>query len=212
MVTLYPKVIYGGIIVFYQNQRRNIMVFLGLIILLIAIGFSYGYITHLAAIRPPHPSPNPDKEDLTQEPIDSNQFVQEASKTETDSVLVLERFYIRCQHTVIDEMIIDTSNVGKTGQDLNNVYPTWTLMEFTPERVMFTMDIDGYCPRHYIIMEKDDYLVIYGSEAETGNIYPFEETNIKFEGLSQDMKEQVRYGLVVDSKEDLEHLIENWES
>ena len=196
---------------FYQNQRRNIMVFLGLIILLIAIGFSYGYITRLVDIPSPQTSPDPDSEDLTQEP-DNNQLVQEVSKTETDSVLSLERFYIKCQHSVIDEMIIDTSNVGKTGEDLNNAFPTWTLVEFTPERVMFNVDIDGYCPRHYIIMEEDGYLVIYHSEAETGNIYPFEETNIKFEGLSQDMKEQVRYGLVVDSKEDLEHLIENWES
>jgi hypothetical protein len=211
--TLYPKVKFGGIIVFYRKYKRTIIVFSGLIFLLFIIGFSYGYITQMWGKRPPNEpvSPTPEVEQMNAEE-DTRETVREVSTTNTDSVLVLERFYIHCQHTIADEMAINTSNIGKTGEELRLAYPSWELLEFSPEKVVFTVNIDGFCPNHYIIKEKDGYLVVYRSIKETGELYPVEDTSIPYDRLDAEAQEQVDAGLVVDTQEDVEHLMENWES
>lgn len=202
-------------LLFYQKHKRTIILFSGLILLLFIIGFSYGYITRVFEKRPPEETANPAEEAQNQVQNETGQTVEtlrEVSKTGTNSVLVFERFYIHCQHTIVDEMPMNTRYVGKTGEDLSLSFPAWELVEFTPERVVFTTNIEGYCPNHYIIKEEGGYLVVYKPIKETGELYPVEDTNIPYDWLDAELQEQVDVGLVVDTLEDVEYLMENWES
>lgn len=201
--------------VFYRKYKRTIILFSGLILLLFIIGFTYGYITRLSDKRPPDETAGPAEKAQGPEQNDAEETVdmmRETSKTDTDSVLVFERFYIQCQHTIVDEMAMNASNVGKTGEDLSLSFPAWELVEFSPEKAVFTADIDGYCPNHYIIKEEGGYLVVYRPIKETGELYPVEDTNIPYDWLDAELQQQVAVGLVVDTLEDVEYLMENWES
>ena len=200
---------------FYYKYRRTIILFSGLILLLILIGFSYGYLTRMSDKRPPDDSGdtaeeavNPDQEDAEE----TGDMAREVSKTGPGSLLVLRRYYTRCQHTITEEMAMDTRDIGKTGEELSLAFPAWRLVRFTPERVVFAVEVDGYCPDHYIIREEGGYLVVYRPEKETGELTPVEETNIPYDWLTPEMQKQVDAGLVVDTLEDVERLMENWES
>ncbi len=198
---------------FYHRNRKKILIFSSIMILLFLAGFSYGYFTHIADKQLPDDSANSLESDQGLEELDeSMEAALEVSKTEGNWILTLERTYTICKHTITDEMPMGTRYVGKTSEELSLAYPLWQLVEFTPEKVMFTVDIDGYCPEHYVIKEEDGYLVVYRPEKETGALYPVEKTGISYDRLTPDMQDKVDIGLAVDTIEDVEYLMEDWES
>ena len=160
--------------VFAHKHKRTLLIFSGLLLVLLILGSSYYYRTGLSDKRPPDSSSGTAGEsgDSSAEGGGTGEMVREVSKTEPGSVLVCRRFYIRCRHTVTEETAMAARYVGKTGEDLRLAYPAWDLVAFTPERAVFTVNIDGYCPNHYIIREEGGYLIIYRPEKESGDIFP----------------------------------------
>ncbi len=197
----------------FLNKQRGIYILLGMMILLMTIGFTYGYLTRTPReMRPPTQGEATKQTETTPLLVTGENNPAVVRVIEPEASLTLERFYTRCQHSLQDEMVIDTRHVGLAKEELKFSYPSWEMVEFSPDQVMLTVDIDGYCPNHFILLEEEGYLVVYRSEKETGALYPVEVTHIRMEWLSQDMQEKVHVGLVVDTLEELEHLIENWES
>jgi len=194
--------------VFTHKSKRTVFLFSGLIVLLVLIAFSFGYLTRTSGKRP--------REDSLTENTDTEKGTgdeaREVSKTGPDSVLVFKRYYTRCKHTVKEEKDMDNGDIGKTGKQMKRAFPEWELAKFTPEKVTFRKNIDGYCPNHYVIKAKEGYLVIYRPKKDTGKLEAVEESNIPYQWLSPEMKEQVDKGLAVDSREEVERLMENLES
>ncbi|WZL78382.1 hypothetical protein QBE55_12840 [Eubacteriales bacterium mix99] len=195
---------------FTYKSKRTVFLFSGLIVLLMLIAFSFGYLARMSGKQPQEGSLTENAD--TEKGKETGDEVREVSKTGPDSVLVFKRSYTRCRHTLEEETEMDSGNVGKTGKQLKRAFPEWQLAKFTPEEVTFRKSIDGYCPNHYVIKAKEGYLVIYRPEKDTGKLEAVEESNISYRWLSPEMKEQVDKGLAVDSREAVERLMENLES
>lgn len=198
---------------FYHKYWKRIFVLTSIIIFLFLAGFSYGHFIRVTDKQMSDDSANSLESDQGLEEMDeSMETALKVSKTEGNWILTLERFYTGCQHIITEEVSMGARYVGKTNEDLSLAYPLWQLVDFTPKKVLFTVDIEGYCPDHFIIKEKDGCLVIYRSEKETGTLYPVEKTDISYDRLIPEIQGKIDIGLVVDTLEEVESLMEDWES
>ena len=192
----------------HNKSKRTVFLFSGLIVLLVLIALSFGYLARTSGKRPREGSLAGNAD--TGKGKETGDEARQVSKTGPDSVLIFNRYYTRCRHTVKEET--DHGNAGKTGQQLKRAFPEWQLAKFTPEEVTFRKSIDCYCPKYYVMKAKEDYLVIYRPKKDTGKLEAVEESNIPYSTLSPEMKKQVDKGLAVDSREEVERLLENLES
>lgn len=204
----------------FRKLGRAFLLVFGLTLLLAVIVFSYGYLKRVPEIYGlVHPADRsePIPEDIQQgisqqKADDAHALAAEASRTGDDSTMVLERLYTTCNHVLIEEHPMESRYTGKTEQELAAAFPGWNLKHFSTDRVVFGIRIEGFCPDHYIIKEEGGFLVIFRPDKDTGLPLVLEATNIPFDRLSLEMQEEIIGGIVVDSIEEVEQLLENWES
>jgi hypothetical protein len=204
--------------VFFHKFKKAIILVPSLAILLAVTVFSYGYIKRIPEIYGffhRHDS----KGELTELKYDNHEELNHAQphaletiKIATDSTMVLERFYTTCGHFLTEEHPMETRYIGKTEQELAAIFPDWRLQRFTPDKVVFSIEIDSYCPDHYIVKQENGLVVIFRPDKDTGLLLVLEATNIPYERLSPDVQLKLVEGIVVDSIEGVEQLIENWGS
>lgn len=204
----------------FHKLRRGFLLVLGLALLLAVVGLSYGYLKRVPEIYGLiHPIDQgkemPDEIQHVNQQNKSNlthALAVEVSKIDTDSTMVLERLYTTCNHVLIEEHPMESRYTGKTEQEMAAAFPEWQLKHFTSNRVVFLIKIESFCPDHYIIKEEDGFLVIFRPDKDTGLPLVLEATNIPFDRLNSEMQEMTTGGIVVDSIEEVEQLLENWES
>jgi hypothetical protein len=203
--------------VFFRRYRKWLIWVPGMILLLAIAVFSYGYIKKIPQIYgiiypntllgeetdDPYTGSNTDKTD---------KLVVETNKTLLEATMKLERYYIKCGHTLDEEHPLESRYIGKTEDELGALFPKWQIKRFTPEQVVLRMELDAYCPDHYLIKEEDGYLVIFRSDKDTGIPLIVEAMEISLEQLSQETIEEMKEGIVVDSIEGVEQVLENWGS
>ncbi|HHU48989.1 MAG: hypothetical protein ACOYEH_05185 [Caldicoprobacterales bacterium] len=204
---------------FFQKLIKVLIVVCSLAFLLVAGVFSYGYLKRVPEIYGIFHPVDP-KGELTDElqhtnrkkPNDNYPLAVETSKTGADSMMVLERFYNSCGHVLIEEHPMESRYTGKTQEELAAIFPEWKVKRFSAEKVVFLIEIDSYCPDHYIIKQEEGLLVIFRPDKDTGLLLVAEATNIPYDQLSPEMQERLAEGIVVDSIEGVEQLIEDWGS
>ena len=202
---------------FFQRLRRWMLWVPGMIILLAVVVFSYGYIKKIPEIYgilyPNASAREADESKDNKEVIGkSNPLILVAAKTVTGGTLKLERFYSDCGHTFVEEHPMEGRYIGKTEVEFSALFPLWQLKAFTSDQAKLWMEIKGYCPDHYLIREEDGYLLILRSDKDTGIPLIVESIEISLDSMSNDLIEQIREGIVLDSIEEVELLLENLES
>lgn len=190
------------------DKRRCMIVLLCILILLMSIGFGYGYMTRHAE--------DPQKKgielgDSGQVPISQVNPVP-VNRTEADGILILERRYLGCGTVLQEEMALKTQFVGLAREELLFSFPGWEIIGFTPERVHLAVEMEGYCPQHYMVMEQDGYVAIFQGEKETGSLVLLQVTRIPMTRLDSALRAQIEEGLQVDSLLEVEQILENLDS
>lgn len=181
--------------------KRRIVYIAGFTLLLISLSVVYILLSRNPAEAEQNPKDYQEK--------DSN-ITYLTYKTGPRSVLLFERYYLKCGDLLTEETQMAYTHAGKTREDMLLAYPTWKLTEFSKDSVVFRKEIDGYCPMHYIIKNNNGYLAVYRSFKETGDLYIENELNIRFDWLNSEIQDEIRKGIVVDTAEEVEKLIENW--
>ena len=91
------------------------------------------------------------------------------------------------------------------------LHPEWRITEFSSSRVLLTGD-RRLLPDHYLIKEKDGYVAVFQSIENGEGVLMLCQTRMNVAFLETDTRNQVREGIIVDSLEDVENLIESWDS
>ncbi|HZJ83146.1 MAG TPA: hypothetical protein VFD57_04975 [Clostridia bacterium] len=134
------------------------------------------------------------------------------SLTDEDTLLVFQKNYILCNHQRTEERKAENVEIGLRRQDFAMNFPEWNIYEFSQNKVILTKEIDDYCPGHFILRDEGGKLVIYMPSEQGEQYKSIENTGILTEMLPHDVQEDVRRGLIMDSLEEVEHFMENWES
>lgn len=204
----------------FSNKRRKpkgVLIFILVGILLLASGYIYGYLFTKKSVinngRPEQSDNIPSQNTLF--PSYNEMEGDGVYETDTDQTITKDtrlkflHIYKRCGHEVVEESTAEGSLVGLNAHELEQYYGDWDVIYFSVEEVLLMQHFQGYCPKHYIIMDNNGYVGIYKNKLGKEQPELFRETSIPINILPEDFKRQIRGGLVVDDEYHLDLLLED---
>lgn len=215
----------------FENRNRQRKKNIGLVIvaLIFFIAFSFGYYLNYGG------NDNIDKKmtysddtsdyripDSIRNPsaagdIITNVDAQEVQSTNagTDSFItsstkvIFKTYFTLCGHMLDKDPINMEDLINLSEGELKLKYPDWRVNEFSRQQVILSREISTYCPRHYIIGVKDEYIAIYVYDSE-GKKVLYEETEISISTLTAEDQKNLEYGIVADSEDELQQKLEGF--
>ncbi|MGI6113699.1 MAG: hypothetical protein ACOYEJ_06210 [Mahellales bacterium] len=207
---------------FSKNRRksRGILIFILVGILLLGSGYIYGYyFTNRSVLKDgqlPESNEIPSEKQLnTDYPSDNEMEGDGVYETDLDQRITRDtkikflHAYRKCGHDVVEESIVEEGLIGMNSQELEEYFDNWDVIYFSQQEVLLMQYFDGYCPKHYIIMNNNGYIGIYKNELGGEQPGLFKETSIPITVLPEDFKRQIQDGLVVDDEYHLDLLLED---
>lgn len=153
-------------------------------------------------------------DDCTDEYEEIQEEMLEAStnqeKISPNCFITFKTNYKKCGHETNKYEKIDDNLVNKTKEELQKVYSEWKIEEFSDSNIILSKDEEGYCGEHYLVQDKEGNVTIY-KILEDGTKQKIEETQIYTEYLSEADKVQIKEGIKVNGKQNLNQLIEDFE-
>lgn len=153
-------------------------------------------------------------DDCTDEYEEIQEEMSQAStnqeKISPNCFITFKTNYKKCGHETNQYEKIKDDLVNKTKEELQNVYSGWKIEDFSESNILLSKDEDGYCDEHYLVQDKEGKVTIY-KILEDGKKQIFQETEISTEYLSDFDKIQIKEGIRVNGKQNLNQLIEDFE-
>lgn len=185
-------------------------IFIGLLIAVFIIAFLAGILSN-----------NNEKQDIgtanildePQNEITRNEILQTsatAEKTTPNTVLVLEKYYTVCDHTISNIVAIPEDMINLSKEEIVKNYPDWEVETFSKDEIVLYKEIDDFCDEHYILKEENGQINIYKIDSE-GKETLKEKTELSVEYLTETDKITLKSGIMVYGKEELNKIIEDFE-
>ena len=131
-------------------------------------------------------------------------------KTSPNCTIILKVYYSKCNHIIETSKKIENAEVNMTEKELKEKFSDWEIQKFTPTEIVLYKEVDDFCNEHFMIKEKNGYIAIYKlNENETPNF--FETTEISTKYLSNEDLEEIRKGIKVYTKKELNRILEDFE-
>lgn len=145
--------------------------------------------------------------------INNNTIMSTSTKQEKispNATLTLEKQYKECGHVIKEYKEIPEELVNLTQDEISQKYKNWEIEKFTPLELILIKQEEGFCNEHYVLKQKDDVIAVYKiNEDGTENLE--EMTGISIEYLTENDKLEIRDGIEVYGKEELNSVLENYE-
>lgn len=147
------------------------------------------------------------------EEIEQQKMLQANSSKERISpncLITLKKYYKKCEHTINEYVSVSDKLVNKTQEDLQEEYEGWEIKEFSTNKIILYKEFEEECNEHYIVKDNDGKVTIY-KILENGEQVEEKATEISTDYLTENDKLNMKNGIIVNSKEDLNQLIEDFE-
>lgn len=160
-----------------------------------------------------------EEEEILDECTEEYEQLQQENMLETNSEeekispncsFTLEKYYEKCGHTTRQYSNIPEELVNKTREQLQESYPDWEIKTFASNEIVLSKKMEGECGEHYVVRDTDGKVTIY-QVTENGQEIEFEQTEISTEYLTETDKINMKNGIRVNGKEELNQLIEDFE-
>lgn len=131
-------------------------------------------------------------------------------KLSANAILVLKKYYQKCEHTINERVELPEELVNMTEKEVQAQYKDWEVIGFEKGKVTLYKEFDDVCGEHFKLKIEDGKVVIYivNNEGQE-NIY--EKTNISSEYLTETDLINMQDGLEIYGKEELNQIIEDFE-
>ncbi|OPJ56757.1 BofC C-terminal domain-containing protein [Alkalithermobacter paradoxus] len=131
------------------------------------------------------------------------------------SIMTFKTLFKKCNDIVEKTENIPDELVGfdedKLKRHVKFNYPAWNLIEIDPNSIVLFREIDSYCKDHYEIGEEEGRLVIYKYDEE-GIKQMVEKTEYPISHLPEVDQEKIKNGIVVNSLEEVNQMLEDFGS
>lgn len=131
-------------------------------------------------------------------------------KVSTNAILILKKYYKKCEHTINEYVEMPTEFVNMTEEEIKAEYPEWEVIGFTSGEVILYKEIDETCDEHFLLKIEEGKLVIY-KILENGETEIYEKTDISTEYLPEVDLLNIEGGLQIYGKESLNQILEDFE-
>lgn len=146
-------------------------------------------------------------QEIQEEMLQAN-FTEE--KISPNCFITMKKTYNKCGHTTSEYIAIPKELVNKTKEDLEEKYAGWTIDKFSDTQIVISKKEEGECGEHYIVKDKEGKVVIY-KLLEDGTENEYEVTDISTEYITDTDKINMKNGIKVNGKQELNQLIEDFE-
>lgn len=154
------------------------------------------------------------EDDCTDEYQEIQEEMLQANSTEEkispNCFITMKKTYNKCGHTTSEYIAIPKELVNKTKEDLEEKYIGWTIDKFSDTQIVISKEEEGECGEHYIVKDKEGKVVIY-KLLEDGTENEYEVTDISTEYITDTDKINMKNGIKVNGKKELNQLIEDFE-
>jgi len=154
------------------------------------------------------------EDDCTDEYQEIQEEMLQANSTEEkispNCFITMKKTYNKCGHTTSEYIAIPKELVNKTKEDLKEKYAGWTIDKFSDTQIVISKKEEGECGEHYIVKDKEGKVVIY-KLLEDGTENEYEVTDISTEYITDTDKINMKNGIKVNGKQELNQLIEDFE-
>ena len=154
------------------------------------------------------------EDDCTDEYQEIQEEMLQANSTEEkispNCFITMKKTYNKCGHTTSEYIAIPKELVNKTKEDLEEKYAGWTIDKFSDTQIVISKKEEGECGEHYIVKDKEGKVVIY-KLLEDGTENEYEVTDISTEYITDIDKINMKNGIKVNGKQELNQLIEDFE-
>ena len=154
------------------------------------------------------------EDDCTDEYQEIQEEMLQANSTEEkispNCFITMKKTYNKCGHTTSEYISIPKELVNKTKEDLKEKYAGWTIDKFSDTQIVISKKEEGECGEHYIVKDKEGKVVIY-KLLEDGTEKEYEVTDISTEYITDTDKINMKNGIKVNGKQELNQLIEDFE-
>lgn len=204
-------------IILVINMKKSTIVFI--IILIAALGFATGF--YLYKINKIDKESNIIAETIEDDCTEIARLIEEGktdilqtnsdeTKVSPNCEIILKVYYSVCGHIIEKKQAVKESEVNLTEDEIRKKFPDWELQKFTSSEIVLYKEIKRFCGEHYILKEQNGYIAIFQiNEDKTQNL--LQVTNISLDYLTQEDSENIKAGIIINSKKDLNKALEDYE-
>ncbi len=183
----------------FTRKRNKNLLYVILPVLFIA-GISIGYLVSYDRKNTTMQKPLTDKGKVIETAPSNEKIIEPGAKVS------YQRLYKSCDETYTEEEDVDTQYVGLNEEEFAKAYKGWVIKAFSPGYIRLYREEEGYCPEHYIIGEKDGYIIVYRNTPDKG-MTPVQFTDILVSSLRSEYQENIKKGIVVDSEDKMYQIL-----
>ncbi|QZY57060.1 BofC C-terminal domain-containing protein [Crassaminicella profunda] len=219
-----------------RRRRKKGKLLMGCLVLLL-IGFAYGYITNDIKVPEKIGNQNKDKPNIgeitvklpnNKKPKESNENVEKKNTIEDripivvnenvatdDTQIVFNTYYKKTSDVVKKESKIPSELVGRNLDELrvyfNEKYRNWDVRECNKDKVELYQVTDQIPPNFYIAKEHNGCIAIFQVN-DKGEYILIEETQIPTTSLSSMDLQYVKNGIVKKNRDEINQILEDYSS
>lgn len=127
-----------------------------------------------------------------------------------NAFITFKETYEGCGHTKVDFAEVPEDFVNLSKEELKDKYSDWNIEKFTDTDIILSKDFEGSCDEHFIVKDVDGIVTAFKIK-EDGIEEEYEITDIATEYLTDTDKIEMKNGIRVNGKQNLNQLIEDYE-
>lgn len=135
---------------------------------------------------------------------------EEEEKVSPNCSFTKKTYYTKCGHTVSNYLELPKDIVNLTKEQVTNKYQDYSIEEFASNKIVLFKQINDNCGEHYLVKDNEGKVTVY-KILEDGSQKLFEETDIYTEYLTDEDRENMKEGISINGKQELNQLIEDFE-
>jgi len=215
-----------------KKSKKKRILFIGF--LLLVLGFTYGYFKEdMEVFHKPNfikssketeesskaseldlDTENQDRQSQQSAKDDSSLFTSKHFVSE-QTKLILKTYYTQTRDTAVKEEKLPLDLIGRSIDELEdylrNNYTEWDIRECSQNRVELYRALDGASPGHFIVRERNGYIVVYRLD-EYGNEVFYKQTDVSVEFLSDIDRKKLKEGIIVKGTSGVEQILQDYSS
>ena len=197
-----------GIIFLGDNMRK-------ITIIIITIGIILGFLIGIYLYNTNQESKNlimSEKEEAKTETKKEDKEVSNQEKLITPNTkIIIKTYYKDCNHIIEESAALEDEWININEEELSKQANNFTIQKFSPEEVVLYKEENGFCNEHYLLIEKNGYIEVYFLDEKGEMKFMTNIVDIATELLPEKDREELKTGIKVYGKKELNKKIEDFE-
>ena len=155
-----------------------------------------------------------DKTSIAEDRIEKDETTPVSTKT-YDIEVVYKDEYTKCGHTIQNKDMVYGTTLENLKEEENKKQKEkgiiYEVEEESNDQIVYSRKVDQNCPNHFLVKIENNNIVIYNI-IDDAAMSVYKKLEVDMNTLNPEMLEELNEGIKVDSKEDLNLIIEDIES